>query len=74
MTQRGNPDLELTTASDETLNRLGMVKDFALGISCPKCGCKHLLTDSTARSVEEVRRYKICRNCGKRVRTVERQG
>jgi transcriptional regulator NrdR family protein len=42
------------------------------GLRCPGCGCGHFETDKTVDiSGKRRRRYKICRNCGRRVRTVE---
>lgn len=43
------------------------------GIVCPACGCRHFYTDKTLDVPgRRRRRYKTCRNCGRRVRTVEK--
>jgi hypothetical protein len=43
------------------------------GIRCPKCHCGHFYTDKTVDIPGyRRRRYKICRNCGMRVRTIEK--
>ena len=50
-----------------------------LGISCPRCGCRDF-RDAIGRPWDvtkvvklpgSIRRYRICRYCGKRVRTAE---
>ena len=41
------------------------------GIACPDCGCRHLIVDATRKFFGGVTRYRICRNCGRRVRTRE---
>jgi hypothetical protein len=41
------------------------------GIYCVKCGCKDLRVVTTMNYDGEIRRYRQCRNCGKRVRTRE---
>ena len=42
------------------------------GLQCPKCGCGHFYTDKTIDITgHRRRRYKVCRNCGRRVRTTE---
>ena len=43
------------------------------GLRCPGCGCGHFETDKTVPvSGRRIRRYKVCRYCGRRVRTTER--
>jgi len=51
------------------------------GLRCPKCGCADFYDESglpvgfvtthTVPLVGVIRRYKYCRNCGKRIRTKE---
>jgi len=42
------------------------------GLRCPKCGCGHFETDKTVPIPgRRIRRYKVCRYCGRRVRTTE---
>lgn len=42
------------------------------GLCCPACGCGHFYTEKTVDIPgRRRRRYKTCRNCGRRVRTVE---
>ncbi len=41
------------------------------GLSCPDCGCRHLVVETTRRFFKGVTRYRVCRNCGRRVRTTE---
>lgn len=43
-----------------------------LGIRCPKCGCRDLLTGNTIKQLGRIIRYRICRYCGKRIRTKEK--
>ena len=48
-------------------------------MTCPNCGCEHLLDPEgpgwecykTVQLPGETRRFKLCRNCGTRVRTSE---
>jgi hypothetical protein len=50
-------------------------EDENQGVRCRKCGCRHLLTRNTIPIGDGAcRRYKVCRNCGTVVRTVERTG
>jgi hypothetical protein len=45
---------------------------FNKGLRCPACGCAHFYTDKTVDVPgRRRRRYKTCRNCGRRVRTTE---
>ena len=57
------------------LSQCGTVADdapkAAAGIACPRCGCKMWVVD-TDRLVGEIRRYRVCRNCGYRKATFER--
>ena len=46
----------------------------AVGLRCPKCGCRHLIVDTVRQQFDEAKRYRVCRNCGQRVRTFERIG
>ena len=43
-----------------------------VGMSCPKCGCRHLLRYGDGDFPSSRRRYRKCRNCGHRVITDER--
>ncbi len=43
----------------------------AVGIACPRCGCKMWVVD-TDPVVGGIRRYRVCRNCGYRKATFER--
>lgn len=52
--------------------------DDDLGIRCPSCGCRHCPKDPTKvdRTVtlgvnQSIRRYRICRNCGRAFITKE---
>jgi transcriptional regulator NrdR family protein len=43
-----------------------------IGLRCPNCGCGHFYTDKTVDvGGNRRRRYKYCRNCGSRIRTLE---
>jgi len=42
------------------------------GVRCPACGCADLRVWSTRRRTDRVIRVRICRNCKRRVPTVER--
>lgn len=47
-------------------------KQEDIGIRCPNCGCRHFYTEKTIPvHGNRRRRYKNCRNCGRRVRTLE---
>lgn len=41
------------------------------GIECPDCGCRHLFVRATYNRKETIVRVRICRNCGRRLRTAE---
>jgi len=69
-----NEKLDLKEVDGESLRRLGHPAAPQGGIACEKCGCKHWFTKRTLGKEGEVRRYKTCRNCGKKTRTVERPG
>lgn len=45
--------------------------DERLGLRCPGCGCRDFRTPNVVEIPDAVRRYKQCRNCGKRIRTRE---
>jgi transcriptional regulator NrdR family protein len=49
-------------------------KDFEKndGLVCRNCGCHHFYTDNTRKGTNRVIRSRRCRNCGKRVTTIER--
>ena len=57
------------------LSQLGTVvgdgSDTPAGIACFKCGCKMWVVD-TDPVVGGVRRYRVCRHCGRRKTTFER--
>jgi hypothetical protein len=42
------------------------------GLECPKCGCRHLPVLYTRRRLERILRVRVCRCCGRRLRTIER--
>lgn len=42
------------------------------GMRCPQCACCDLRAWSTRRRANRVVRVRICRNCGRRVTTVEK--
>jgi len=41
------------------------------GIRCPACGCRDLKVVNTIRQLGRIVRYRVCRYCGKRIRTIE---
>lgn len=43
------------------------------GIECPRCGCRHLPALFSRRKGRLMIRLRVCRHCGKRVRTVEKE-
>lgn len=47
-------------------------KDGPRGLSCPKCGCRHLPVWYTRPRRGYTLRVRSCRNCGHRVTTRER--
>lgn len=42
------------------------------GYRCPKCDCKHFLSGWTRHRRKSTVRSRVCRNCGRRVITVEK--
>ncbi len=46
----------------------------AVGLRCPRCGCRHLTVETVRQQFDEAKRYRVCRNCGARVKTYERIG
>ena len=45
------------------------------GITCPKCGCRHVWkVRDTDRIEGAIRRYRVCRNCNHVIRTKEVPG
>lgn len=48
------------------------VEKPVVGIECPKCGCRHLFVTNTIRLLRKIRRYRQCRNCGRRFSTIEK--
>ena len=49
-------------------------KEGGVGLRCPRCGCAHLIVETTRQQFDERKRYRICRNCGQKVKTYERIG
>lgn len=48
--------------------------DNPKGLRCRGCGCRHFRVTSTdPKPNGEIKRYKICRACGKKAVTTERQ-
>jgi len=44
----------------------------AYGLKCPRCECRHLDVLETRRHWNNsIKRYRRCRNCGKRFTTIE---
>ena len=41
------------------------------GLKCPRCGCRMFRTATTVPLAGQVRRYRVCRHCGRRIRTRE---
>lgn len=41
-------------------------------LRCRKCGCPHLPVLRTVHRLRTVIRYRVCRNCGLRMRTTEK--
>jgi len=54
-------------------------QEASKGLQCPRCGCRDLLDASgrpwpvthTITMLRSIRRYRICRHCGAKVRTKE---
>jgi len=46
--------------------------DPRCGIICPKCGCRDWRVTNTIVHNGSIIRYRVCRNCGRKVRTKER--
>lgn len=45
------------------------------GIKCPRCHCYHMWSVRDTDVINgAVRRYRVCRNCGQIVRTMEVRG
>ena len=42
------------------------------GIRCPGCGCADTRVYYTRQFQQQTRRARICRNCGRRIPTIER--
>lgn len=48
------------------------MNEVAKGISCPKCGCRHLFVLRTRQAPRDrIMRVRECRNCGRTVVTYE---
>jgi transcription elongation factor Elf1 len=41
-------------------------------LECPDCGCEHFEVVWVAHKPRKIIRRKQCRNCGRRIRTIER--
>ena len=41
------------------------------GVECPKCGCKDLRVFSTRKELRRIKRVRVCRCCGAKIRTYE---
>lgn len=47
-------------------------QEIKLGLRCPRCECCDFRTPTTVPSEDGIiYRYRVCRHCGKHVRTVE---
>lgn len=47
-------------------------RDKATGLECPHCGCRHFLTRNTIPLRDgRIKRYKVCRHCGRVTTTFE---
>lgn len=63
------------TEQDERLLRLqGISVTNNIGLECGQCSCNDFRTNNTIKKDNLIVRYKSCRNCGSRVRTIERKG
>lgn len=51
----------------------GMEIDLT-GIKCGRCGCADLRVAKTIRGEDHITRYRVCRHCGRQMRTRERLG
>lgn len=49
-------------------------KQPEIGLQCRSCGCRHLPVQATRQDAKRIIRYRICRFCGRRHRTIERLG
>lgn len=63
-------DRERVFIDDEALAKMGGASP--LGIPCPDCGCKDWRVYYTRPAEGKVKRMKICRNCGRKLMTIER--
>jgi hypothetical protein len=46
----------------------------SVGIRCPRCQCLQFEVRNTIPVPEGTRRYRVCRNCGTTITTIERRG
>jgi len=46
--------------------------DEPKGLVCPNCGCRHFYVVYTRQRTDKIVRRKECRNCNRRVTTIER--
>ncbi len=42
------------------------------GLECPRCGCRHFYVVYNDKQTKRIVRRRQCRNCGRRVTTVEK--
>lgn len=66
---------ELTEGEKNFLSIQGLDPDnLTSGLRCQNCGCTDLRVRNTINSNNEIKRYRICRNCGLSRRTREIYG
>ena len=58
--------------SREKLTTKDKTTEPALGLECPKCGCRHLPVWYTRQRPGHILRVRKCRHCGRKVMTRER--
>jgi len=78
---QGKLNTERRTDSVNQCESVSKEKKKPQGLRCPKCGCADFrdelgmpagfVTTHTVPLPGAIRRYKYCRNCGKRIRTKE---
>jgi ribosomal protein S27E len=69
------PPINLMTTPDErkAADRAENAEADAKGLRCPKCGCRHMpAVYSKPKADGRVQRQRECRNCGRKIVTVER--
>jgi len=60
----------MASSRKERISLLAL-QDDGKGLGCPKCGCKQWRVRDTVPVAEEIRRYRVCRNCGHILTTLE---